>query len=1219
MKRFLLLILIFTAPAFADGWWVYTYEDTSTLKAVFNYLAMARTDSGYMKTIQVIIIVGLVFTIIMKFLDLMAIPKYLITVIALMLLTFSATTKVHIVNVKSYNAVNPTISNYSVVDNVPFLFAVVSSAFTNIGYHSALLIETIFTNIVNDDIVTETTFLKTGQNGIFKIIEILDSIDPIALNAQGKEFATKYSHYVKDCVFTIGFSMDPSLKQDLLNAPDLFEAVNPANSAVLTKVGNQKVYDSGGTIRTCSNLYSEAKFYYDKVKMDPKAFNAAMNKVSFVTANKEQTSSAIVDMMTASDLTNSQANITNYIMNNGMRKAYQNALSEYSVGSAQAGFGAGLAEANYQIQGKTKAKAASSLIPSMYSVLQAVMYVLFPFVFLVVLFSANIKLLTNYILGLVWIELWVPSFSVLSFFTVREMQEEALGHLMNSGVSQSSAGMLTLSNQNEIYTTIANHAAAAADMYWMIPGIAGFILFASFYGLAGITQAGAQMAGMYSNNQTLEAERAKMASYDALNTEMQKNDPLYTGNVGTISAMVAQQGHLSQASKAAAEFLATGSSLNKFDNMTKSHFSKGAEDSAMSHARAQMLNSGSSSVQGSMGVGSELSKQKASGDIGQAGATVKNPDLLGNIEEASRGDTTFNATSGSNKYNSMGDDVSSVASSVGRGEGRALSGESEALNNLTNEELEKAATQSKYSSTVEESSKFDNLNKNGSYFDNTSYLLDEKARMDINKLEGETKGSRQQSDYEQQASSETQQITTVAQNVAKKEALESNFGSLKSGAEEVAKVKEGTEAKAIKDSIDFAGGTEELISTKAKQEVGNISKAKGEQDQLGDSYISTKYTSGQIQGAKLSGEVQGMNEVGISALIQASKVEVITSAANAQAEINALEAMKKVNLLDKDVSLYDKKISDGGNFKAVSKDGDSITMFTDGKGNIIGYQKETINPDTEDGGAGVKTIHSPDGRILSKIEEGSNQKNYQNTKDLRFGTNYGIENEKANYAGLNEKLREDMARAENIKDKEKIIAKFLEDTRQIDAVANPVEMGKTVAKQAKTGYQMDALKQNYERLADSDEKAFDKALYETLKGPSEFLAKNIPGGGMINSVIEGFGETIGAKSKNSVSSNYIDNKDAPVAPTPSEITESPKETVNRLHSENVIAYKQAGSSLIKDWGAVENLSKKEVDNLIAFDDFYKKDTERLKEISESKSQKKEGENQKINILTENQK
>ena len=125
-KKILLLVLLSATFMFGSDWWIYTYEDVSTLKAVFNYLAMIKTDSGFLATIQTVLIAGLTFTIIFKFLDIAAIPKYLLSVVGTMLIVFSTTTTVHIVNVKSYNNLNPHIDNYAVVDNVPFIFAVLS-------------------------------------------------------------------------------------------------------------------------------------------------------------------------------------------------------------------------------------------------------------------------------------------------------------------------------------------------------------------------------------------------------------------------------------------------------------------------------------------------------------------------------------------------------------------------------------------------------------------------------------------------------------------------------------------------------------------------------------------------------------------------------------------------------------------------------------------------------------------------------------------------------------------------------------------------------------------------------------------------------------------------------------------------------------------------------------------------------------------------------------
>ena len=94
--------------------------------------------------------------------------------------------------------------------------------------------------------------------------------------------------------------------------------------------------------------------------------------------------------------------------------------------------------------------------------------------------------------------------------TLKEAQEQAYDKLVSSTASTGPEGMLTLANQNEIYNTIANQAAIAADFYIVgIPALAGFILFASFQALSGITSGVASVVGQYSNNQTLNQETGK--------------------------------------------------------------------------------------------------------------------------------------------------------------------------------------------------------------------------------------------------------------------------------------------------------------------------------------------------------------------------------------------------------------------------------------------------------------------------------------------------------------------------------------------------------------------------------------------------------------------------------------------------------------------------------------------------------------------------------------
>lgn len=280
--------------------------------------------------------------------------------------------------------------------------------------------------------------------------------------------------------------------------------------------------------------------------------------------------------------------------------------------------------------------------------------------------------------------------------------------------------------------------------------------------------------------------------------------------------------------------------------------------------------------------------------------------------------------------------------------------------------------------------------------------------------------------------------------------------------------------------------------------------------------------SGEFEAQVVSGKNEAMNEIGKEAIKTDSKVKTITSAGSSQGELNALESMKKAGLLDKDVSLYEKKVSDAGYFSAVDKDGNKITMYTDGKGNTLGYEKQTIDKDANDGkGAGVRSIHDENGQILAKTEDAARIKNYQDKEDRSKTTDFTMENKGAAYAGLNQKLSADLANAESEKDREKVLAKFFEDTRRVDSIANPIEMGKVIAKQAETGNMPD-VRENAVDLNDRMDKfiekniiggekivefskdvdEFAKAKFEAIKeigdnldkGAKEFAKKYIPGG-----------------------------------------------------------------------------------------------------------------------------
>lgn len=658
MKVLFLFIFASLTLLEASDWWVYTYEDVGTLKAVYNYLAMVGDDAGYNQTIQTVLMAGMSFVIVLKFLDLTAVPKYFVTVTGVMLVIFGTTATVHITNVKSYTAINPQVDNYAVVDNVPFIFAVLTSAFSTIGYNGAELVETIFTSIGDNAEVMENSFLKTGHLGGFKVLEKLNSIDPMLLNDDTKAFSALYTDYLNSCIFGIAYVLKPDLKNVLLTQPDLFGYISPITSEVdeIKRIATQQILKSDGVVTTCSAQYAAAKVKYDLIKADNKLYSAAKSLISRVTSNVDNSASSTINMVTNSTLTDAQSKITTYLMNNGIRSAFESSWMSYGVGttsSTQAAYGTGLAVAQMQLAGKIKSSSAGIMIPTMHSVLQALMYVLFPFVLIVQLFIGGIKILQNYVLGLLWLEFWVPSFSVLNYFTYKEAQTQSVDKLINlTNNVNGPDGLMTLANQSEILNTIANQAAIAGDMYWMIPAIAGFILFASFQSMTGITSAAAGLVGQYSSNQTLEGERAKFAAYDQINSELKKDNPMYTGNIGTVSAMAAQSSITSSASMAAGRFMASGGNINDIGSMTRADMFGGAKTQTASATETKALTNGGS-IGSAMNTIENNANAKAFNDMGSSNAINLGNGMLGKIEKGAEVKTTEEAYTGNAKYGAL--------------------------------------------------------------------------------------------------------------------------------------------------------------------------------------------------------------------------------------------------------------------------------------------------------------------------------------------------------------------------------------------------------------------------------------------------------------------------------------------------------------------------------------------------------------------------------------
>lgn len=588
-----ILLLLFSCALFgfsADDWWIYTYEDVSTLKSVFNYLAMIRNDTEYLSIVEVLVIAGTTIALVQKTFEMKTVPLYFISTTGLLLIILGSTVSVNIQNVKMYDSLNPISGShvYARVDNVPYLFGVLASAFSNMGYHSARLAEAGFSSISSNEEVMKVSFLTAGYNGMSKISSLLQKFDIRNTSSEGAALYEAYTTYLQKCVFDYAIPLQPTTTPEALrNTSDVFAFTDPAGAEPFTTIASLEVLTSTG-MTTCANLYALAKTQKDALEASSAIMDAIEIRVGKTSAKYVDATASVVKSLTATNIADAEGAIKSYILKSSMFNVLDQSWQSYAAGKSLSSevvgaYGAGLSQSQYQVQGKTKAKTASTLIPSLHSVLQALMYVLFPFVLGVQLVAGGFLILKNYIMGLIWIELWVPSFSVLQYFTIKEAQTKATDELIAStqfAETFSGESLLTISNQNEIYNIIANQAAAAADMFWMVPFISGFILYASFHSLMGLTSGMAGLASQSANTDSQTQAIAQTAALENAREQIADGNPLYTGNIGDVAMLQSGVTANNATSAAVGRFLGANSGAMQGGSGGGSPFSKGSSNLA---------------------------------------------------------------------------------------------------------------------------------------------------------------------------------------------------------------------------------------------------------------------------------------------------------------------------------------------------------------------------------------------------------------------------------------------------------------------------------------------------------------------------------------------------------------------------------------------------------------------------------------------------------------
>jgi hypothetical protein len=577
---FFTLLILFSVPLLANDNWVYTYNDATILKAVFNYLAMIKADKTYQTLLEVSIASGILVSALMKRLS----PYSTMTTFAgtTLLITgiFAATTTVHVMNVKTYNSSTTTSNNYAAIDNVPYLMAFLTSTFSTVGYGTARTIEN--TLHVATDSPTEyqsTSFLNAGMNGSFKLYEGLNKINFSSISEDASELMNLYKTYNKLCINEIAYSLNNDAVFTLIvNSKNLLSDLNPESSnPIINVVKNEKVDTKFGAI-TCGELYKKTEYYKNNLLSNDNIINAVKERFKNFTGDAIEATSSVTSLYAGAQGNNPQEKLKNYMLANAFMYSFN---APWTVAGTQGGYASGLAIAQTQQMGQVNAQTASIMIPAMHSIMQALIYVSFPIIFLVMVASGNFQVLSIYIKTLLWIELWVPNFSILNFFIEKEAASKALDKMLasSSGFStQDPLTLLNLANQTEVYSTIATQGAVAANMLWSVPMLAGFMMFGSFHSLMGMGSSLLQTTSMQGQIDNQLEQKNLAAAADKINEGIRNKNPLYTGDIGDAVGMQKYLNSTDSLSKIAA---ANALGLDKY---TEAKMGESTFDSGSSYA-----------------------------------------------------------------------------------------------------------------------------------------------------------------------------------------------------------------------------------------------------------------------------------------------------------------------------------------------------------------------------------------------------------------------------------------------------------------------------------------------------------------------------------------------------------------------------------------------------------------------------------------------------------
>ena len=392
-------------------WEIYAYQNADSLFGIFNATAAVHSSGDYASAVALVAFCGFVTALIAYAFAPEKLEgwKWLASVMLVFSILIVPKVTVGIVDKTGGSAVR-------VVDNVPFGVALLGSMTSTVGHTITGLFETAFQQIPGPGALPEE--LAYQRNGLMFGNRLVRETGNVVF--QSPDFRTDLINFIHNCTTydLIDGTLDPAAFSASGDVWALMGSPNPARFSTLTGANGNVGVD------TCPNVYQSLNGRL------PAQLQRIQGRLAFQlnpTLPATAAAAAIAGQVQQAYLKNSiadaSATAADIIRQNAMLNALEDtgkiigqkvndpAAMVLAVGRAQAVAQMNASWLNY-------GKVAEQALPVFRNVIEALTYVLFPLMVLLLMLTSGretMLAIKGYATILIWIQLWPPLYAVLNY------------------------------------------------------------------------------------------------------------------------------------------------------------------------------------------------------------------------------------------------------------------------------------------------------------------------------------------------------------------------------------------------------------------------------------------------------------------------------------------------------------------------------------------------------------------------------------------------------------------------------------------------------------------------------------------------------------------------------------------------------------------------------------------------------------------------------------